>query len=181
MVIFQYNLYIFGIHLWTVLYPKLCYNEPCYKEVVVYAVLFRTKPLAMYLYSNNQRQIDKMLDSCTSGSVCVNDCIMQSSGLSLYIIHLQIVFVKCMCLWWVFSFNIVHKSFHSSVSMEFCFLLHTMYRRVYLISHSHTCHKLLAEICEIRLIFRWDLTEFCEIFIRITFKLTGISLKPLFW
>ena len=36
MVIFQYNLYIFGIHLWTVLYPKPCYNEPCYKEVVVY-------------------------------------------------------------------------------------------------------------------------------------------------
>ena len=26
----QYNLYIFGIHLWTVLYTK-----PCYKEVVV--------------------------------------------------------------------------------------------------------------------------------------------------
>ena len=36
MVIFQYNLYIFGIHLWTVLYPKPCYNELCYKEVVVY-------------------------------------------------------------------------------------------------------------------------------------------------
>ena len=36
MVIFQFNLYIFGIHLWTVLYPKPCYKEPCYKEVVVY-------------------------------------------------------------------------------------------------------------------------------------------------
>ena len=36
MVIFQYNLYIFGIHLWTVLYPKPCNNELCYKEVVVY-------------------------------------------------------------------------------------------------------------------------------------------------
>ena len=34
MVIFQYNLYIFGIHLWTVLYSKPCYNEPCYKKVV---------------------------------------------------------------------------------------------------------------------------------------------------
>ena len=38
MVIFQYNLYIFGIHLWTVLYPKPCYNEPCYKEVEVYHI-----------------------------------------------------------------------------------------------------------------------------------------------
>ena len=36
VVIFQYNLYIFGIHLWTVLYPKPCNNKPCYKEVVVY-------------------------------------------------------------------------------------------------------------------------------------------------
>ena len=36
MVIFQNNLYIFGIHLWIVLYPKPCYNEPCYKEVEVY-------------------------------------------------------------------------------------------------------------------------------------------------
>ena len=36
MLIFQYNLYIFGIHIWTLLYPKLCYNELCYKEVVVY-------------------------------------------------------------------------------------------------------------------------------------------------
>ena len=27
MVIFQYNLHIFGIHLKTVLYPKLCYKE----------------------------------------------------------------------------------------------------------------------------------------------------------
>ena len=36
MVIFQYNLYIFGIHLWTVLDPKQCYNELCYKEAEVY-------------------------------------------------------------------------------------------------------------------------------------------------
>ena len=36
MVIFQYNLYIFGIHLWTVLYPIPYYSEPCYKEFVVY-------------------------------------------------------------------------------------------------------------------------------------------------
>ena len=39
MVIFQYNLYIFGIHLWTVLYQKPCYNETYYKEVVVYNVI----------------------------------------------------------------------------------------------------------------------------------------------
>ena len=32
MVIFQNNLYIFRIHLWTMFYPK-----PCYKDVVVYS------------------------------------------------------------------------------------------------------------------------------------------------
>ena len=36
MVIFQYNLYIFGIHLRIMLYQKPCYNELCYKEVEVY-------------------------------------------------------------------------------------------------------------------------------------------------
>ena len=35
VVIFLYNLYIFGIHLWTVLYTKPCYNESCYKAVVL--------------------------------------------------------------------------------------------------------------------------------------------------
>ena len=43
MVIFQYNPYIFGIHLRTVLYPKPCYNEPCYKEVEEYIVAVLTK------------------------------------------------------------------------------------------------------------------------------------------
>ena len=35
---------------------------------------------------------------------------------------------------------------------------------------SHACHKLLAEICDIRLIFRGDLTKFCEIFIKNHFQ-----------
>ena len=46
MVIFQYKLYIFGIHLWTVLYPKPCYNEPYYKEAVVYSILILTLYIA---------------------------------------------------------------------------------------------------------------------------------------
>ena len=35
MVIFQYNLYILG-SIFEPSYPKLCYNEPSYKEIVVY-------------------------------------------------------------------------------------------------------------------------------------------------
>ena len=46
MVIFQYNLYIFGIHLWTVIYPKPCYKEQCYKEVVAYIVKLYIQCLA---------------------------------------------------------------------------------------------------------------------------------------
>ena len=36
-----YNLYSFGIRLWTVLYPKPCYNKLCYKEVVVFMFLWK--------------------------------------------------------------------------------------------------------------------------------------------
>ena len=50
MVIFQYNLYIFGIHLWTVLYPKPCYNEPCYKEVVVLSIRLHVCPAKLCLH-----------------------------------------------------------------------------------------------------------------------------------
>ena len=39
MVIFQYYLYVFGIHGPTMLYPKLCFNKLCDKEVVVYVSL----------------------------------------------------------------------------------------------------------------------------------------------
>ena len=40
----------------------------------------RTKPLAMYLYSNDQHLTEKFMNACSSGSCCVNDCIMQMSG-----------------------------------------------------------------------------------------------------
>ena len=46
--------------------------------------------------------------------------------------------------------------------------------------HPHTCHKLWAEICEIRQIFKWDLIKFCQIFTKITLKLPQNSQKHLF-
>ena len=42
------------------------------------------------------------------------------------------------------------------------------------------CHKVWAEICEIRQIFKRDLIKFCEIFTKITLKLSQSSQKPLF-
>ena len=35
----------------------------------------------------------------------------------------------------------------------------------------HTCHKLWAEICEIRQNFKWDLIKFCETFTKIAIML----------
>ena len=58
MVIFQYNLYIFGIHLRTMLYLKLCYNEPCYKKVVVYKENIN-KPILFAVYPAVSRIIKK--------------------------------------------------------------------------------------------------------------------------
>ena len=46
------NLYIFGINLWTVLYTKLCYNEQCYKEVLVYVWETKTKALERAIQIN---------------------------------------------------------------------------------------------------------------------------------
>ena len=44
----------------------------------------------------------------------------------------------------------------------------------------HTCHKLWAEICEIRQNYKWDLIKFCETFTKIAFKLPKCILLPLF-
>ena len=52
MVIFQYNLYIFGIHLWTVLYPKSYYNELRYTEVEVYKLIYRGNSFTVLLSEN---------------------------------------------------------------------------------------------------------------------------------
>ena len=65
MVIFQYNLYIFGIHLWTVLYLKPCYNEPCYKEVEVYYVY-----LTHFSLETPKRVIGKQSKSRSDASEC---------------------------------------------------------------------------------------------------------------
>ena len=50
MAIFRYNLCIFGIHFWTVLYPKPCYNEPCYKEFEVYQFYSRANLSLILIY-----------------------------------------------------------------------------------------------------------------------------------
>ena len=63
MVIFQYNLFIFGIYLWTLLYPNSCYNEPCYKEVVVY-IKYHNYPLheKMHLLTCGTNQVSDRSD-----------------------------------------------------------------------------------------------------------------------
>ncbi len=43
----------------------------------------REKPLALYVFSKNQANIDKFLDETSSGAVCVNDAIVQAAVPSL--------------------------------------------------------------------------------------------------
>ena len=38
------------------------------------------KPLTMYLFTNKKNVVDKFLEQTSSGSVCVNDTIMQLSS-----------------------------------------------------------------------------------------------------
>ena len=79
MVIFQYNLYIFGIHLSTVLYPNSCYNEQCYKEVEVYVVIV-IKPL-------------KAAD--IFGLIVYNWAVKYKCQKFLYIVVQEIITVQC--------------------------------------------------------------------------------------
>ena len=68
MVILQYNLYIFGIHLRTMLYQKPCYNEPCYKEVEVQLVfiIYITILYRNSIFNANSVQPDQRLQNAVS-------------------------------------------------------------------------------------------------------------------
>lgn len=43
----------------------------------------RPKPLALYIFGHNQKAIDRVLNGTTSGSSCVNHCILQIENLSV--------------------------------------------------------------------------------------------------
>ena len=43
----------------------------------------RPKPLALYIFGKNQKQIDAILSQTTSGSTCINHCILQIENLSV--------------------------------------------------------------------------------------------------
>jgi aldehyde dehydrogenase (NAD+) len=43
----------------------------------------RPKPLALYVFGKNQKQIDAIVSGTSSGSTCVNHCILQIENLSV--------------------------------------------------------------------------------------------------
>ena len=43
-------------------------------------VTFRDKPLSMYIYSSNKTVTEYLHNNTSSGSICVNDCMMQFTG-----------------------------------------------------------------------------------------------------
>ena len=66
---------IFGPILPIVAYDSL--------EEAVAFVQSRPKPLALYIFGKSKRDIDRVLRETTSGSTCVNHCILQIENLSV--------------------------------------------------------------------------------------------------
>lgn len=52
-------------------------------EEAISFVQSRPKPLALYTFGRNEKAIDRVLRETTSGSTCVNHCILQIENLSL--------------------------------------------------------------------------------------------------
>eukprot|EP01138_Halocafeteria_seosinensis_P012976 gb/GECG01013254.1/.p1 GENE.gb/GECG01013254.1/~~gb/GECG01013254.1/.p1 ORF type:complete len:513 (+),score=67.65 gb/GECG01013254.1/:1-1539(+) len=57
--------------------PILVIQEYSTLQEVVNAVRSREKPLALYIFSSNQKTIDYILSRTSSGGVCINDTVMQ--------------------------------------------------------------------------------------------------------
>ena len=66
---------IFGPILPIVAYDSL--------DEAIQFVQSRPKPLALYIFGRNQKAIDRVLNETTSGSTCVNHCILQIENLSV--------------------------------------------------------------------------------------------------
>ena len=66
---------IFGPILPIVAYDSL--------DEAIQFVQSRPKPLALYIFGRNEKAIDRVLRETTSGSTCVNHCILQIENLSV--------------------------------------------------------------------------------------------------
>ena len=53
--------------------PVLSYSQ---LDTVITEINARPKPLALYIWSRNKKEIDKVLTRTSSGGVCVNHCVM---------------------------------------------------------------------------------------------------------
>ncbi len=49
-------------------------------EEVKQFVKVQEKPLVLYMFSKSRRNIDEVLTNCSSGGVCVNDCLVQNAN-----------------------------------------------------------------------------------------------------
>lgn len=67
---------IFGPILPIITYTSL--------DDVIEIINSKAKPLALYFFSNNRENIDKIISKTSSGGVCINDTIMHVASNSLY-------------------------------------------------------------------------------------------------
>ncbi len=63
--------------------PILPVMEYEHLEEAIQFINLRPKPLALYFYSRDQKQQEKMMEETTSGGVCINDSIIHISNLEL--------------------------------------------------------------------------------------------------
>lgn len=55
-----------------------------------FGVINSEKPLAIYLFSKNQKDSELFLNNTTSGGYCFNDCILHAAG-SFYFIFIFLI------------------------------------------------------------------------------------------
>ena len=61
-------------------------------EEAIQFVNAREKPLALYVFGNDQKAIENILTRTSSGSAMVNDCLMQATSITLFIIFFVLFF-----------------------------------------------------------------------------------------
>ena len=78
----------------------------------------REKPLTMYIFSNDKNVVKLFLEQTSSGSICINDCLMQSIG-QFYLFSLLFL-----CLVSITIFNVLFN-------FQLTFFLHSEHSSIW--------------------------------------------------
>ena len=74
---------------WLIYTGYIYTSVDCFYECFTSAFYCREKPLAAYIFSNNQENIKKFSEQTSSGGFVANDALVHGAGKWIEIIHLQ--------------------------------------------------------------------------------------------